>query len=97
MTRHNKPPPPPRETLQDELKSVAIAPTLNSHRKHKMKREATTPVEETVRHVLAVRKHVEEVNARQTIAHQYAELRSARQITAIAAEAAELLLTPAPD
>jgi hypothetical protein len=62
-----------------------------------MKREATTPVEERVRHVLAVRKHVEEVNARQAIAYQYAELRSARQITAIAAEAAELLLTPTPD
>ena len=46
--------------------------------------------------MLAVRKHVEEVNARQTIAHQDAELRSALQIKAIAAEAAELLLAPAP-
>jgi len=97
MTRHSKPPPPPRETLQDELKSVAIAPTLNSHRKRKMKREATTPVEETVRYVLATRKHVNDVNTHHAIARQDAELRSARQIKAIAAEAAELLLAPAPD
>jgi hypothetical protein len=78
MTRHSKPPPPPRETLQDGLRSVAIAPTLNSHRKQNMKREATTPVEETVRVVLADRRQVEEVNARQTLAHQDAELRSVR-------------------
>jgi hypothetical protein len=37
------------------------------------------------------------VNARQAIARQNAELRSSRQITAIAAEAAELLLAPAPE
>jgi hypothetical protein len=96
MTRHSKPRPLPRETPQDELKSVAIAPTLNSHRKRKMKREATTPVEETVRYVLATRKHVNDVNALHAIERQDAELRSVRQIKAIAAEAAELLLAAAP-
>jgi hypothetical protein len=35
---------------------------------------------------------VDEIDARQIIARRYAELRCARQITAIAAEAAELLL-----
>jgi hypothetical protein len=101
MGRHSKPPPPPRATLQQELRSVAIAPTLKRHRKrHSMPEAATattrpvatTPAEETVRDVLADRRQVEEVNARRTIARQYAELRSARQITAIAAEAAQLLL-----
>jgi hypothetical protein len=106
MTRHSKPPPPPRETLQDELRSVAIAPTPKRPRRRRSGQEASTastrpetftPVEETVRDVLADRRQVEEVNARQTIARQHAELRSARQITAIAAEAAELLLAPAPE
>jgi hypothetical protein len=103
MGRHSKPPPPPRETLQDELNSVAITPTLKRHRKLRSRLtatkrpETTTPEEETVRGVLATRKHVEDVNARQAIARQNAELRSSRQITAIAAEAAELLLAPAPE
>ena len=54
-------------------------------------------MEETVRDVLATRKHVDDVNVRQAIARQDAELKSARQIAAIAAEVAELLLAPAPD
>jgi hypothetical protein len=105
MGRHSKPPLPPRETLQDELRSVAITPTLKPHRRRHLRPEATiattrpeatTPAEETVRDVLADRKRVEDLNARQTIARQDAELRSARQITAIVAGAAELLLVPAP-
>jgi hypothetical protein len=96
MGRHSKPPPPPRATLQQELRSVAIAPTLKRHSMPEAatattRPEATTPAEETVRDVLADRRQVEEVNARRTIARQYAELRSARQIRAIAAEAAQLL------
>jgi hypothetical protein len=103
MGRHSSPRPPPRETLQEELSSVAIAPTLKPHRKRRSKLtatkrpKATTPAEETVRDVLATRKHLDNVNARQAIARQDDELRSARQITAIAAEAAELLLAPAPE
>jgi hypothetical protein len=101
MGRHSKPLLPPRETLQEERSSVAIASTLKRHRKCRSRptasKEATTPVEETVRDVLATRKHVDDVNVRQAIARQDAELKSARQIAAIAAEVAELLLAPAPD
>jgi hypothetical protein len=46
---------------------------------------------------LADREHVDDVNTRQAIAHADAELRSARQITEIAAEAAALLLGPVPE
>jgi hypothetical protein len=98
MGRHSKPPPPRRETLQDELRSVAITPTLKRHRKcwsrpatATTRSEVTTRAEETARDVLTARQQVDEINARQTIARWDAELRSARQITAIAAEAAELL------
>jgi hypothetical protein len=59
--------------------------------------EAMTPVDETVRYVLADREHVDDVNTHQAIAHADAELRSARQITEIAAEAAALLLGPVPE
>jgi hypothetical protein len=59
--------------------------------------EATTPIEQTVRDVLVERERVDKVNAGRTIARQYAEARWARQIKAIAAEAAELLLAPAPE
>jgi hypothetical protein len=61
MGRHSKPP-PPRETLQDELRSVGIAPTLKRHRKRwsrpataTTRPEVTTPAEKTVRDVLAAR------------------------------------------
>jgi hypothetical protein len=103
MGRHSKPPQPPRATLQDELNSVAITPTLKRHRKLRSRPtatkrpEATTPEEETARSVLATRNYIEDVNARQAITRHDAELRSARQITAIAAEAAELILAPAPE
>src|SRR5262245_84184 len=99
MTRHRKPPPPPRETLHKELRSVASAPTLKRHRKRDYsmseettataRPEVTTPVAQTVRDVLAERERVDKVNASRTIASQYAEARWARQIKAIAAEAAE--------
>jgi hypothetical protein len=54
-------------------------------------------MEQTVRDVLVERERADEVNAGRTIARQYAEARWARQIKAIAAEAAELLLAPAPE
>jgi hypothetical protein len=56
-----------------------------------------TPMEETVQDLLAGRKQVEEMNARQINARQDAEAESARQIMAIATEAAALLLAPAPE
>jgi hypothetical protein len=40
--------------------------------------EVTTPVEETVRDVLAARQRVDEINARQIIARRDAERRCAR-------------------
>lgn len=107
MTRRKKSSASPgTRTIEAELQSVAIAPTLKRHRKRPSWPEATTatmrpepmtPMEATVRGELAARKHVEQVNAGRTIARQYAEARSARQITEIAVEAAQLLLAPAPE
>jgi hypothetical protein len=106
MARRNQPSASPGErTVEDELRSVAIAPTLKRHLRRPSWPEATaamgpepvTPTEKTVRDELAARQHVEQVSAGRSMARQYAEARSARQITAIATEAAALLLAPAPE
>ena len=107
MTRRKKRSASPGErTVEDELRSVAIAPTLKRPRKRDSMPEETiatarqepmTPMEETVRDELAARQHVEQVSAGRSMARQYAEARSARQITAIATEAAALLLAPVPE
>jgi hypothetical protein len=106
MARRKKPSASPGErTVEDELRSVAIAPTLKRHRRRPSWPEATTatmrpeptPTEKTVRDELAARQHVEHVSAGRSMARQYAEARSARQITAIATEAAALLLAPVPE
>jgi len=104
MARRKKPSASPGErTVEDELRSVAIATTLKRHRKRDSMPEETiatarqepmTPMEETVQDLLAGRKQVEEMNASQINARQDAEAESARQITAIATEAAALLLRP---
>jgi hypothetical protein len=59
--------------------------------------EAATPMEQTVRDVLVEREQADKVNADWTIARQHAEARWGRQIKAIAAAAAELILAPAPE
>jgi hypothetical protein len=107
MTRRKKPSASPGErTVEDELRSVAIAPTLKRHRKRDSMPEETiatarqepmTPMEETVQDLLAGREQVEEMNAHQINARRDAEAKSARQITAIATEAAALLLGPVPE
>jgi hypothetical protein len=107
MARRNKPSASPGErTVEDELGSVAIAPTLKRHLRRPswpeattaaMRPEPVTPTEKTVRDELAARQHVEQVSAGRSMARQYAEARSARQITAIATEAAALLLAPVPE
>ena len=79
----NKTPPPPRETLQDELNSVAIAPTLNAHRKRRLRLEAIKP------------KPIEVVSSRRV--REDPALRFAWQITAIAIEAAEQPMAPIPE
>jgi hypothetical protein len=103
MTRRKKPSASPGE---DELRSVAIAPTLKRHRKRgsmpeetiaTARQEPMTLMEETVQDLLAGRKQVEKTNARQINARQDADAESARQITAIATEAAALLLRPVPE
>jgi uncharacterized Zn finger protein (UPF0148 family) len=106
MTRRKKPSASCERTVEDELRSVAIAPTLKRHRKRDSMPEETiatarqepmTPMVETVQDLLAGRKQVEEMNARQINARQDAEAESARQIMAIATEAAALLLGPVPE
>jgi hypothetical protein len=107
MARHKKPSASPGErTVEDELRSVVIAPTLKRPRKRDSMPEETiatarqepmTPMEETARDELAARQHVEQVSAGRSMARQHAEARSARQITAIATEAAALLLAPVPE
>jgi hypothetical protein len=107
MARRKKPSASPGErTVEDELRSVVIAPTLKRPRTRDSMPEETiatarqepmTPMEETVRDELAARQHVEQVSAGRSMARQHAEARSARQITAIATEAAALLLAPVPE
>jgi hypothetical protein len=95
-----------RAHRRGRLRSVVIAPTLKRPRKRDSMPEETiatarqepmTPMEETVRDELAARQHVEQVSAGRSMARQHAEARSARQITAIATEAAALLLAPVPE
>jgi hypothetical protein len=86
MTRRRKPSAPPLErTLQDELKSVAIAPRL--------KRTKNT-LAAIAREVEGARERIDALEARD---REDPEARAARQITELAAEVAELLLAPAPE